>query len=54
MNYLKQQYPKMVNIISIGKTFEGRDIMAMQICSPKTPYNDTKKGVFFNSILHAR
>jgi|SRR5690606_7181024 len=54
INHLKQKYPNMVNIVSIGKTYEGRDIMAMQIYSPKTPYNDTKKGVFINSILHAR
>lgn len=49
----KQDYPDMVEIETIGKSIEGRDLIVLKVHSPGQ-FNPNKKGLWFNSGQHAR
>lgn len=49
----KQDYPDMVEIETIGKSIEGRDLIVLKIHSPGQ-YNPSKSGIWINSGQHAR
>lgn len=52
MNFLNethQQFPTMTQIFSIGKSFEGRDLMAIKITK-----NENNPIIFIDANIHAR
>ena len=51
---ISKTYPHLTKMVSIGKSFEGRDIWALKISD--NPMNDEKEepSVLFNSMHHAR
>jgi carboxypeptidase A1 len=49
---LAQQYSNIAEIVTIGKTYENRDILGIHITSKKS--NVTKPGVFNDGGIHAR
>ncbi len=51
--FLRNKYHGILNIFSIGKTVEGRDIFAMEITNP-SPSGLTKPGVLFIGTHHSR
>jgi len=52
LNRLASAYSRMARVFSLGKTYEGNDMMAIQIKSPSGPSN--KPLFFFNCGIHAR
>ncbi|KAI9291464.1 hypothetical protein K502DRAFT_296891 [Neoconidiobolus thromboides FSU 785] len=52
LNKWNQQFDKCMEIINIGNTHEGRDLLAIKISNNKQINN--KKSIWFNGGLHAR
>jgi len=50
---IKNAYPDLVHLQTIGKTLEGRDIVAVRI-SDDAEFNVNEPGVLFNALHHAR
>lgn len=50
LDQLVQTYPQFISKLSIGKTFEGRDIWALKISANSTP----KPTAWFDALHHAR
>lgn len=48
------KYPEKVRYLSVGKSFEKRDIPAIVISSWSTPNNTKKQAIWFNAGQHAR
>jgi len=51
MKELQQKYPEFVTLETIGKTFEGRDLVVMKI---STSNNENKKSLLVTGLHHAR
>jgi hypothetical protein len=49
----KTDYPNMVEVETIGKSIEGRDLYVIKVHSPGA-YNPNKNGLWLNSGQHAR
>jgi carboxypeptidase T len=47
-------YPNLSQVMSVGKSLEGRDIFAMKITANVTQNNPAKPHIFFNGMHHAR
>jgi murein tripeptide amidase MpaA len=50
---LAQQYSSIADIVTVGKTYEGRDILGIHITG-KRDQNVTKPGIFNDGGIHAR
>lgn len=54
LSALAAQYPKEAKLVSLGKTFEGRDIWALKVTADvETPHPD-RPGVVITGLHHAR
>ena len=49
---LQQAFPKFLTLTSIGKSVEGRDIMAMTILNPDTGPEASKAGMYIEANVH--
>ncbi len=49
---LNQEYPNFTEIINLGKTTEGRDMIGLKITNPNS--KNTKKKIFIQGTMHAR
>jgi hypothetical protein len=49
---LQQAFPKFLTLASIGKSVEGRDIMAMTILNPDTGPEASKAGMYIEANVH--
>jgi len=52
MKKLQKEFPKYLKLSSIGKSFEGRDIMVMTINNPKTGDEMTKAAMYIDANIH--
>ena len=56
INKIKEDYPKYIELSSIGKTYENNDIPIIKMKSPLIDNNNTdiKSGILFNGMHHGR
>lgn len=54
MDYLKEQYPERVEIISVGRSYEGRDMKAIRIKNNAPVSGNSKPLIFIDAGIHAR
>jgi len=46
-------YPNLTKLVTLGKSYEGRDLLAIQVTSSVKP-NSAKVGLWFDGCIHAR
>ncbi|CAB0044859.1 unnamed protein product [Trichogramma brassicae] len=54
LDYLKEKYPHLVEIESIGKSFEGRDLMVAKISTGVDKNGEPKPSIWIDAGMHAR
>lgn len=54
LRQIQAQYPDLTELVSIGKSWEGRDIWAMKITNPRVQPALGKPAIFINGMHHAR
>lgn len=54
MSFVQSLYPEIVSIVTIGKTYEGREIKAFRIGQKNRNYHIPRKTIFINGGSHAR
>ncbi|MFP4499101.1 MAG: M14 family metallopeptidase [Vulcanimicrobiota bacterium] len=54
MKELTQKHPDLCDMISLGKSHEGRDIWALKVSSKKKGNGEPKNGVLITGVHHAR
>jgi len=52
INTLDESYPDLVTVVSLGSTYQGRDLLAVKVTNKYLP--GQKPGLFFNGGIHAR
>ena len=49
MNYLRDKYPHLVEITSLGKSFEGRDLMIATVSTGVNKKGDQKPAIWIDA-----